>query len=91
MGFYQQWAFVILHNLDPDRVVPFLFLDALNDQVRIGRFSRWSLVKVLNIVCIFAVESKTRHCILEHEEDIIPTRILRHGLLSDGERLERGV
>ena len=49
VGFYQQWAFVILHNLDPDRVVPFLFLDALNDQVRIGRFSRWSLVKVLNI------------------------------------------
>ncbi|MCW4081076.1 hypothetical protein [Segatella copri] len=49
MGLYKQWAFVILHNLDPDRVVPFLFLDALNDQVRIGRFSRWSLVKVLNI------------------------------------------
>ena len=49
MGLYQQWTFVILHNLDPDRVVPFLFLDALNDQVRIGRFSRWSLVKVLNI------------------------------------------
>ena len=49
MGFYQQWALVILHNLDPDRVVPFLFFDALNDQVRIGRFSRWSLVKVLNI------------------------------------------
>lgn len=36
VGFYQQWAFVVLHNLDPDRVVPFLFLDALNDQVRIG-------------------------------------------------------
>ena len=36
VGFYQQWAFVILHNLDPDRVVPFLFLDALNDQVWIG-------------------------------------------------------
>ena len=49
VGFYQQWAFVVLHNLDPDRVVPFLFLDALNDQVWIGRFSRWSLVKVLNI------------------------------------------
>ena len=37
VGFHQQWAFVILHNLAPDRVVPFLFLDALNDQVRIGR------------------------------------------------------
>ena len=49
VGFYQQWTLVILHNLDPDRVVPFLFLDALNDQVWIGRFSRWSLVKVLNI------------------------------------------
>ena len=49
MGLYQQWTFVILHNLDSDRVVSFLFLDALNDQVWIGRFSRWSLVKVLNI------------------------------------------
>ena len=37
VSFYQQWAFVILHNLDPDRVVPFLFLDALNDQVWICR------------------------------------------------------
>ncbi len=36
VGLYQQWTFVILHNLDSDRVVPFLFLDALNDQVRIG-------------------------------------------------------
>ena len=36
VGFYQQWAFVILHDFDSDRVVPFLFLDALNDQVRIG-------------------------------------------------------
>ena len=36
VGFYQQWAFVILHNLDSNRVVPFLFLDALNDQVWIG-------------------------------------------------------
>jgi hypothetical protein len=50
-----------------------------------------SINPFLNIVCIFAVESKTRHCILEHEEDIIPTRILRHGQLSDGESLERGV
>ena len=49
VGFYQQWALVILHNLDSNRVVPFLFRDALNDQVRIGWFSRWSLVKVLNI------------------------------------------
>ena len=37
MGFYQQWALMILHNLDSNRVVPFLFLDALNDQVRISR------------------------------------------------------
>lgn len=37
VGLYQQWAFVILHNLDSDRVVPFLFLDALDDQVRICR------------------------------------------------------
>ena len=37
VGFYQQWTLVILHNLDPDRVVPFLFLDALNDQVWICR------------------------------------------------------
>ena len=49
VGFYQQWAFMILHNFDSDKVVPFLFLDALNNQVRIGRFNRWSLVKVLNI------------------------------------------
>lgn len=28
---------------------------------------------------------------LEYEKDIIPTRILRHGQLSDGEGLERGV
>ena len=27
----------------------------------------------------------------KNEEDIIPTRILRHGQLSDGESLERGV
>ena len=31
---------------------------------------------------------KTR---LEHEKDIIPTRILLYGQLSDGESLERGV
>ena len=37
VGFYQQWAFVILHNLDSDRVVSFLFLDALDNQVRISR------------------------------------------------------
>ena len=37
MGLYQQWTFVILYNLDSDRVVLFLFLDALNDQVRICR------------------------------------------------------
>ena len=37
MGFYQQWTFVILHNLDSDRVVSFLFLNALNYQVRVGR------------------------------------------------------
>ena len=37
MGLYQQWTFVILHNLDSDRVVSFLFLDALNYQVRVGR------------------------------------------------------
>ena len=36
VGLYQQWTLVILHNLDSDRVVPFLFLDALNDQVWIG-------------------------------------------------------
>ena len=36
VGLYQQWTLVILHNLDFNRVVPFLFLDALNDQVRIG-------------------------------------------------------
>ena len=30
MGFYQQWTFVVLHNLDYNRVVPFLFLDASN-------------------------------------------------------------
>ena len=28
---------------------------------------------------------------LEHEEDIIPTRILRHGQLSDGEGIDRGI
>ena len=37
VGFYQQWALVILHNLDSDKVVPFLFLDALNNQVRVSR------------------------------------------------------
>ena len=37
MGLYKQWAFVILHNLDTKRVVPFLFLDALDNQVRICR------------------------------------------------------
>ena len=37
VGFYQQWAFVILHNLDSDRVVSFLFLNALNYQVWVGR------------------------------------------------------
>ena len=31
--FYQQWAFVILYYLDSDRIVSFLFLDALNYQV----------------------------------------------------------
>ena len=38
MGFYQQWTLVILHNLDFDRVVSFLFLDALNNQIWISRF-----------------------------------------------------
>ena len=37
MGFYQQWALVILYDFDSDRVVPFLFLDALNNQVRVSR------------------------------------------------------
>ena len=37
MGLYKQWAFVILHNLDSDRVVSFLFLNALNYQVWVGR------------------------------------------------------
>ena len=50
VGFYQQWAFVVLHNLDSDWVVPFLFLDALNNQVWICRLWCWSLVKVLNLL-----------------------------------------
>ena len=45
----------------------------------------------LIIFCIFAVENKTRHCMLKYEEDIIPTRILCHGQLFDGEGVERGV
>ena len=36
VGLYQQWTLVIFHNLDSNRVVPFLFLDALNDQVGVG-------------------------------------------------------
>ena len=37
MGLNQQWTLVILHNLDLDRVVSFLFLDALNNQIWISR------------------------------------------------------
>lgn len=51
----------------------------------------YSMNLFLNNFCIFAVENKTRHCMLEYEKDIIPTRILRYGQLSDGESLERGV
>ena len=54
-------------------------------------FYFYSMNLFLNKFCIFAVENKTRHCMLEYEKDIIPTRILRHGQLSDGESLERGV
>lgn len=31
------------------------------------------------------------HYLCTHEEDIIPTRILRHGQLSDGEGIDRGI
>ena len=38
MGLYQQWTLVILYDFDYDRVVPFLFLDAIYDFLHYADF-----------------------------------------------------